>query len=414
VLVGTGARRPAAMTTTATWTIGELSVEPQGEDGFVVGDAATGNFVLLPAIGVDVIGWLRAGHELDRIGELAHERAGEVVDVETFLHSLEELGFVRSATEPDASPDRAGPPATHKSVDVVARALFGRVAWVAFGALAAISALVLAARPDLRPQQADIFFLSTPATSLAALTAITYLSAVMHEGAHWLAARSVGVRASITVSRRLYFLAFETDLSGLWSIPRRKRWRPLVAGMAFDAAVLGIVLLVRWAENGSASDGVARLLGAITLVEVAAIVAQFLFFLRTDVYAMVVVVSGAVDLYRTTALSVLTMTRLATRRQRAELDRAEGRDVQIARWYRWIWLAGMISASVFFVTTFVPALVETTRWLAATAWPVQPTQGAFWQAVALTALIASPEALTLAVAMRDLRRRFGARQDAAS
>jgi hypothetical protein len=231
----------------------------------------------------------------------------------------------------------------------------------------------------------------------------------MHEGAHWLAARSVGVRASITVSRRLYFLAFETDLSGLWSIPRRNRWRPLVAGMAFDAAMLGIVLLVRCAENGSASDGIARLLGAITLVEVAAIVAQFLFFLRTDVYAMVVVVSGAVDLYRTTTLSVLAMTRLVSQRQRAELNRAEGRDVRIARWYRWIWLVGMILASVFFASTFVPALVETARWVATTTWPIRPTRGAFWQAVALTALIVSPEALTLGVAMRDLRSRLGAR-----
>ena len=313
---------------------------------------------------------------------------------------------MRSADDPSAS---TGPRTTHKSIDVLARALFGRFAWAGFGALAAVSALVLAARPDLRPHQADIFFLSTPATSLAALTAITYLSAVMHEGAHWLAARSVGVRASITVSRRLYFLAFETDLSGLWSIPRRKRWRPLVAGMAFDAAVLGVVLLVRSAEHGAASDGIARLLGAITLVEVAAIVAQFLFFLRTDVYAMIVVVCGAVELYRTTTLSVLAMTRLATQRQRAELARADGRDVQIVRWYRWIWLGGMILASVFFVTTFVPALVETARWVATTAWPVQPTRVAFWQAVALTALIASPEAMTLAVAVRDLRRRLSAR-----
>lgn len=399
----------------ARWIVAELSVVPQRGE-FLVGDATTGAFVVLPAIGVEVIEWLRAGHPLEAVAGLARDRAGEVVDVAAFVADLESLGFVRDGshdtdgTDDDAAkrPEQVPPRSTFgtRCLDVIARACFGRTAWFAIAAATVLCGAAFVVRPALFPRASDIFFLSTPARSLAALTAISYVLAAAHEGAHWLAARAVGVPASVGVGRRLYFLALETDLTGLWAQPPTRRWRPIVAGMAFDIMVLAVVLSVRISQGSTHPGGVGKLLAALTVIEVAAVAAQFLFFMRTDVYALLVTLTRTVNLYRTTQLSLLALARLATRGQTEELRRAPVRDAEVARWYRWVWLVGMAVASWFFAVIFVPATVRTAEWVGSVAWPIRPASGSFWEAVGLSVVIASPEALTAAVALRELRRRY--------
>jgi hypothetical protein len=401
------AERPVIDTVAPHWQVAELSIVPQG-DGFLVGDAKTAVFVLLPPIGVEVIGWLREGHALDRVAQLAREHAGEDVDVADFVASLQALGFAREVASdvPPPVPAPAGRTDARgrdRVIDHLARLCFNPVAWTGYALAALASAAAFWWRPELFPHVDDLFFLSTPARSIATLTVLTYLLATLHEGAHWLAARAVGVRARITISRRLYFLAFETDLTGLWSLPRRRRFGAILAGMALDAVILAAILAVRLTEWPN--PAIRGVLPALTFLQVSAIAAQFFVFARTDVYALLVTATGTVNLYRTTQLSLLAATRLAKTRHTEELVRAPGRDVRVARWYRWVWLAGMALAAWFFVAYFVPATVRTFAWVATTVWPIEPASVAFWEAVALGVTLLSPRVLTGAVALRDLGRR---------
>src|SRR4029079_16038930 len=91
-----------------------------------------------------------------------------------------------------------------------------------------------------------------------------------------------------------YFLTFETNLTGLWALPPRRRVGPLVAGMAFDAVVLATVLALRVAGIGPD-----RLWAAVALIELAAIVSQFFVFLRSDVYAVMTALLGCTHLQST-------------------------------------------------------------------------------------------------------------------
>ena len=126
----------------------------------------------------------------------------------------------------------------HASARVAAsRLLAGRLGRLRQRAALAVVAL-LTLSPGLFPRASDIFFLDTPARSLAALTAIIYALAAAHEGCHWLAARAEGVGHAIAVSRRLYFLVFEIDLTRLWSLPRRRRYSALLAGHGVRHVVL--------------------------------------------------------------------------------------------------------------------------------------------------------------------------------
>lgn len=220
-------------------TLRALTVVAEGDE-FIVGDPETKVYIVLPAIGVRVIELLREGRTLGDVTARARGAAGEEVDVASFAQSLWSSAS-RHAQAPSRRRGQARSQRRRAGCSPASHALPGQL--YAASALAVIALFAL--RPNLFPRVSDIFFLDTPVRSLAALTLIAYTLAAAHEGCHWLAARAEGVSARITISRRLYFLALEIDLSGLWSLPRRRRYGPLLAGLAFDALVLLGLLVAR-------------------------------------------------------------------------------------------------------------------------------------------------------------------------
>jgi hypothetical protein len=135
-----------------------------------------------------------------------------------------------------------------------------------------------------------------------------------------------GLPARITINRRLYLLVYETDLSALWGLAPIKRLPALLAGLAFDTLVLtgllGALLTARhdwWAP----ADVLERLLSALVLVMATKIAAQFFLFLRTDVYAVLVVLLGCLNLSRVTHLLLMRRFRSLTAAEAKELEEAD-------------------------------------------------------------------------------------------
>jgi hypothetical protein len=380
----------------------DLSVVAQGAD-FLVGDPRMSRFVVLPEIGVRVIELLRAGRQVGDVAVAASEHAGTDVDVIDFAESLCALGFADISDEAPVAEPVQGPPRWAGLVNGR-----GTQAVAALAALGCVVAFVVS--PAVRPSADDMFFLGTPARSLAALMLVTYGLRGAHEVCHWLAARAEGVPARIDVARRLYLLVFETDLTGLWALPRRRRFWPLLIGMGFDAVVLAAVLAARlaadagWWRPAPVVDG---LLGALVLLQVAGIVSQFFVFLRTDVYAVFAVATGCFNLWRVTRSTLRHRLGLARARHRAELDGAHPRDRAVARWFSWVYAAGMLLALWFFAVFFVPAVVHLVGWMGRSVLSADPHRGAFWEAAGLAVLLLSPYLLTLWVAGRDALRWVG-------
>ena len=103
--------------------------------------------------------------------------------------------------------------------------------------------------------------------------------------------------ARLRVTRRAYFLTFETNLTGLWALPPRRRVGPLLAGTGFDAFVLCAALALR-----AAGVGPDAFLAAVVMIELTAVVVQLFVFLRSDVYAVMTALLGCTSLDRTTRL----------------------------------------------------------------------------------------------------------------
>jgi putative peptide zinc metalloprotease protein len=395
----------APMTASDVLAVRALTVVAEGDE-FLVGDPESSVYVLLPAVGVRLIELLRTGRTLGEVSSEAEREIGRDVDVVDFAQSLLELGF---ATVADAGGVEADQRVTRPSRPPSRwlRRSFSRLAWIVYAACAVAGIGLLAVRPALFPRASDLFFLDTPARSLAALTVIIYALAAAHEGCHWLAARAEGIDTRITVSRRLYFLVLEIDLTGLWSLPRRRRYGALLAGMAFDAVLLFALLLARFGDGAGwwrLGDSAGRILAALTFVQIAALISQFWIFVRTDAYAVLITATGCVNLFRVNQLMVRRALRISTAEQERELRESHARDRAVARWYRWIYLAGLGTAAWFFVAYFAPATIRLAVWIVSSIAHAGVGSEHFWEAVVLGGLIFSPRMITLTVALRDLRR----------
>src|SRR6202044_958767 len=98
--------------------------------------------------------------------------------------------------------------------------------------------------PDLLPENHNIFF--TKYISIIEL--VTFLGQfpllLLHESFPAVAGRRLGLKSSLSIGRRLYYVVFLTNLDGLVTVPRRKRYLPMLAGMLADVLVASILTLI--------------------------------------------------------------------------------------------------------------------------------------------------------------------------
>jgi len=267
------------------------------------------------------------------------------------------------------SPDDVGaqPPGTRMSwvervPQGVVKPLFGRVAR-AFYIAAALTAvlllvLLLVLRPDLRPIFDDIWFLTDPIWSVFAVLVISAIIAAGHECWHWLAGRALGVPARFRVSRRGIFVVLETDQSQLLTLPRRARYSPMLAGLAFDVVLLAAALLMRLGfreEVLNHPPAFDCFVGAVVFGQIFALVWQLSgVAFRTDSYAVLANAFSCHNLYRATALTVKYRLRRLDADEAEELSGISPRDRSVANWFWLVYLAGAFAMFTFAFKYLVP------------------------------------------------------------
>ncbi|GAA2113900.1 hypothetical protein [Actinomadura alba] len=386
-----------------------LSVVDDGDD-VLVGDAETGVFVAVPPVGGVVVRAFGRGATLGEASAEAERYAGQPVDLSAFVEKLRKLGFVEQDDAAIRSPGRTAPIQQRgwfRGVSQsLARPFFGRIAWVFYAASFLFCIGCFAFRPDLWPRPGDVFFLDSIGLSALVLYPIAMLGTALHECWHWLAARAAGVQARFGVDLRLYFVVFETDLSQLWALPRRSRFGPLLAGLAIDSVVLAALLAAELTASAwSMPSTLAGLLAAVVFVKVVTITWQFLVFLRTDIYAVLVTATGCRNLWRVKSLLLRKALGRLSPAHSAELAAAAPRDVQAGRWFRWVWLAGLVATAGWYFGFTLPVLLTVLGWTA-DGLTTGPLTGRFWLTAAGSVMLLWTPAVTLLIAVRTMALRI--------
>lgn len=123
--------------------------------------------------------------------------------------------------------------------------------------------------------------------------------AFLHESYHVLAGQRIGLRSRLGISNRYTFVVFETINNGLFSMPRRKRYLPILAGMLIDVAVVCALDLTAAALRHG--DGAIPLLGLLCLALSYSVLArvgwQFFLHLRTDLSYVLSTALNCYDLH---------------------------------------------------------------------------------------------------------------------
>lgn len=317
-----------------------LTYLDEGEE-VTVGCAQTESYAVLPADGAALLRQLGAGLTLDQAASWYQQTYQEGVDLGEFVEALVELEFLRPTGETVQQAVTAQAPVRWQRLG---RAVFSPLGSLAMTAVIVGWIVAMVRSPDLVPANHDIFF--TKYMSIMEL--VTFLGQfpllLIHESFHALAGRRLGLRSRLSIGRRLYYIVFLTAMDGLVTVPRRKRYLPILAGMLADILVTAILTLIAAATrlpggNLSLAGGICLALAYTTILR---LLWQFYFYLETDLYYVAITVMGCVDLQKTARAMLRNRWNKLRGRTDALIDPESWhpQDRAIGRWYSWLLLAG--------------------------------------------------------------------------
>lgn len=360
-----------------------LTFVAEGDDVLVGRPDADDSYAVLPRDGAEVLKRMAAGASPAAAAAWYERAYAQRLDIDDFLSSVAELGFLRAAgedVERDAAPVR---------LRRLARAAFSAPAFALYAAVFGAWIVTVARHPDLAPHARQVFFTDSAVLVqlLIVFGQVPWL--FLHESAHVLAARRLGLSSELGFGTRLYFVVFETRIPSLLSVPRRQRYLVFVAGMLLDVLVISALGLAGFAlrDAGGAWHAVGVLTLAMAFPICTRFAYQFLLFLQTDVYYVASTALGCFDLHAATrALVGNGIWRvLGTTRRVRSMEDWTARDLRVARWYAPLFAVGVGVMLAVWALALIPVMTGLVR-LAVRALTAGVADPRFWDAALFIAM----------------------------
>lgn len=374
-------------------------------DEVTIGSQDVDSYGIFPPDGAELVRRLADGSTPRAAARWFADRYGEDVEIGDIIAALAELDLVRTGDASVVAPVR---------FRALATVVFSPAAWVVYGVLVFWALVVMVVRPDLTPHYQNIFFADYYTIIQVGLTVAAIPLVLLHESFHALAGRRLGLRSRLRIGRRLHFIVLETSLDGLVSVPRRKRYLPILAGMLAD--LVGVALFTVIADLTRAADGslspVGRFLLAVAFTSLLRVAWQFFFYLRTDLYVLISTALGCVDLH-TSARRILGnrfRSLFGSRNKLVDESTLHPADRRAARWYSWLIVIGYSASLTMFVLAAAPALYRFVTGVLARLTGDAATTLHLLDSVVLGGIVLAQCALLCWLIVRDRRRDRRARR----
>jgi hypothetical protein len=343
-------------------TVHPYSQHVEGDE-VTIANATQSAFLSLPSAAIDLLIGLAQGKTVGETQAAFANRYGETPDMVDFLEVLEREGFVvpcGAGASPDTEPVQGtalqpSAPTTPQrryhferiSQDVAQR-LCGRAALIGGALVIALSLALIVRDPALLPPPHVMVVTHNLTLFSVAIMAFTLITIFLHELAHLVASRAVGVSARMGIGNRLWVLVAETDMSGIWLVPRHRRYLPLLAGPLLDAvsaAVLVIVLAVDRQRWLTLPPAVLLLCRACLLTYLVRLLWQCYFFVRTDFYYGIATVFDCKSLMSDTeAFLHNKLAQIIPSIGLVDQSAIPARERRVIGLYAVIWLVGRVAA----------------------------------------------------------------------
>ncbi|MBU7016801.1 MAG: hypothetical protein HXS44_04785 [Theionarchaea archaeon] len=332
------------------------------EDGLItVGRRDIGAYVSLPGEAVEVIDLLNSGKPVGQVKKTLEEKYGEEAEIEEFIEDMIKSEMVKSVDGYEIATT------SHMQKDLFSMVterhvgwMFSRYAQIVYAGTAISCLVIFALVPDYIPEPRDYFFHPMYSVAVGFMTFFGWVLVAYHELAHLFAAKAVGTEGYFSLSNRLVFIVAQTNLGNIWTISREKRYIVYFAGMAWDAVMVFIcLLLLLLSDNGIAPLSTLwyNFLKAIIFIKVWGIIWQFRFNMQTDVYYTVVNffkcrnLLGDAQNYLKNILS-----RFTSRFNKTDFAGTPDYEMRAIKWYSLLYFVGtFVTLATYFLRT-IPLL----------------------------------------------------------
>jgi putative peptide zinc metalloprotease protein len=349
--------------------------QSDGEE-VIIGHPGRASFLAIPKEAAEALDWLASGLTIGSVRERFRSQYGEDLDLANFLAILERKGFLQvnpsdfegtgmaSATSP-AHPleDRSFHSHFMWIPEEVSRFLFNPTSIKIYSLLIATAIVLVICNPKLLPSWRALAFRDHFLAVALAGFGLNLVATFFHEMGHLLAARSLGIGARLGLGNRLWIIVAETDLTGLWSLPRSKRYLPFLAGALVDgvSASILIILLYFWNRSLPISPipQVMRLVQAMLLAYLLRLTWQCYFFVRTDLYYVIANAFHCKNLLSDTEVFLKNLLRrFFPAFQIVDQSHIPASEMRFIRAYAWIWISGRVAALYILFAIQVPLLIH--------------------------------------------------------
>jgi putative peptide zinc metalloprotease protein len=341
-------------------------------DEIVIGRLDTAVFLALLPDAVELLDHLADGKTVKQAQLLYQEKYGEIPDMEDFLTLLQQKGLVypketnQHIDQPNIVTNRSYffnvvehlPNRFHfvNFPQTLAKQLFSRFALVFYSILILLAICAVALEPSIVPGWEAFFFRENITLMILSLTVLGYFTLFLHELAHLIAARAVGISSRLGISHRLWMVVAETDMTGIWSIPKSKRYVPFLAGPLLDMVSASIIIFILFGVHQhwiTLPPIIFLLIRAILLSYLLRLLWQCYFFVRTDFYYIFANYFNCKNLMKDTEnLLKNQIAKIIGSIPPVDLSSIPKAEMRVIRWYSCIWITGRLVAvgSLIFIS----------------------------------------------------------------
>ncbi len=250
----------------------------------IIGRRETGNYIQTNETGVKVYLAANKGKTVDQIQKLYPD-----TDTTRFLYELMHEGFV-DTVDSKKLPNRK----QEKYLKLLNNIKPTQISWLFSNAMIAIYLIIIfigitifALNTKYLPVAEDYFFTTNLSLLLFTSVIVSWILILFHELGHYIAARSYNLLTRFGISNRYYYIVAITDVTNVYSIKRKDRFRVFFGGMIVDAIIMAIcAMILLLADKSIISMNVIAYLFVkfMILSQFLGLAWQFLFFLKTDLY----------------------------------------------------------------------------------------------------------------------------------
>ncbi|MGQ3479719.1 hypothetical protein [Paenibacillus sp. TY11] len=327
-----------------------LTIQGDGEE-YTVGDPNQSIFIRIPVEGKNAIELMDGKSSLNEIQEKLQRNGNIEVDLVDFVQTLVELNLIHKIDNQVLVEITE-----HQKISEYKKKLgmifFNRITYLIYSVSFIISLILILLHPNLVPHYKDYFiFENSVGLSLLVLFVISWLLTIIHESGHYLSASALGVPVNFKINIRWFWMVIEANMNALWSVDKRKRFVPFLAGMAWDSVILLLAILVQiYYYNVEFVVDLSRL---VVLLQIYKFLWHLLIFFKTDLYYVLITVTNSSNLlsHAILYLKILIGFKKKTDPYWSNLSVKEQR---ISKLFSAIYVSGIVSAIVLFSFYSVP------------------------------------------------------------